>query len=82
MTYFHIGDLLPGNKKVLTRAEYENYFKEKGTLFNRYKRFVKSNMGRNGAFEKMTKLITKLEMLNIEQAIQQIEWKSTDSVHI
>ncbi|MBQ6062968.1 MAG: polysaccharide deacetylase family protein [Prevotella sp.] len=80
MTYFHIGDILPGNRKIISRTEYENYFKEKGTLFNRYKRYVKSNMGRSGAFEKMTKFITKLEIIDIEQAIKQIDWNSSEKV--
>lgn len=81
MTYFHIGDLLPGSKKVMSREDYEIYFKENGTIFNRYKRFVKSNMGRNGAFEKMTKLITHTKMMNIDQAIRQIQWEKTEKIY-
>ena len=82
MTYFHIGDLLPASKRVMTRLEYETYFKEKGTFFNRYKRFAKSNMGRNGTLKKMTKLITKLETINIEQTLQQIEWDKSEKVFL
>lgn len=81
MTYFHIGDLLPGSKKVMNRKNYETYFKENGTIFNRYKRFVKSNLGRNNAFEKMTKLITHTKMINIDQAIHQIQWEKTEKVN-
>lgn len=82
MTYFHIGDLLPGNKKVMSREDYETYFKENGTIFNRYKRFLKSNLGRNNTFEKMSKLVTHTKMINIDQAIQQIQWEKTDKVFL
>lgn len=82
MTYFHIGDLLPSSNKIMSRIDYEIYFKEKGTIFNRYKRFLKSNIGRNNAFEKMSKLITHTKMINIDQAIHQIQWEKTDKVFL
>lgn len=82
MTYFHIGDLLPGNKIIMSREDYEIYFKEKGTIFNRYKRFVKSNLGRNNAFEKMTELISHTKMINIDQAIHQIQWDKAEKIFV
>ncbi len=82
MTYFHIGDLLPGSNKVMSREDYETYFKENGSIFNRYKRFVKSNLGRNNAFEKMSELITHTKMINIDQAIHEIQWEKTDKVFL
>ena len=82
MTYFHIDDLLPGSNKVMSRKDYETYFKEKGSIFNRYKRFVKSNLGRNNAFAKMSELITHTKMINIDHAIHEIQWEKTVKVFL
>ena len=72
--YFHIGDLIPSSKKVMTRKEYEDYFKEPGTLINRYKRYVKSNIGKATAFDRMCRLIRSRDFLSIAQAEKQIDW--------
>ncbi|MCQ2076877.1 MAG: polysaccharide deacetylase family protein [Bacteroidaceae bacterium] len=66
LCYFHIGDLLPETNGVLTRKEYEDYFKEPGTLYNRYKRFAKSNIGKAGALKKMMNLIDSMEFVSLE----------------
>lgn len=68
MFYIHIGDLLPESKGVMTRKEYENYFKEPGTLFARYKRHIKANLGKKGALEKLLKLIRTEEFVNLDIA--------------
>lgn len=75
MCYFHIDDLLPESNGVMSRADYENYFKESGTLFNRYKRYVKANLGKAGAFEKMTALISSTDFVNVETADRLIDWE-------
>lgn len=80
MTYFHIGDLLPESKSVMTRKEYEDYFKEKGSLMNRYKRFVKANLGKKGAFNKMSKLVEQTSFINLAAADAQIDWNSAPHI--
>ena len=80
MTYFHIGDLIPESKTVMTKEAYEEYFKQKGTLLNRYKRHIKSNLGKKGAFSKMIKLINRFEYMSLYEASQQIDWKSAPIV--
>ena len=72
--YFHIGDLVPSTKKMMSRAEYEDYFKESGTWLNRYKRHLKSNLGKKTALDKMNHLIRSRRFLSIAQADEQIEW--------
>ena len=74
MTYFHIADLLLESKSIMSRKEYEAYFKEKGSLMNRYKRFIKANLGKKGAFEKMTQLIEQTSFINLADADAQINW--------
>ncbi len=75
MCYFHIADLLVENNGVMSKGDYENYFKEPGTLINRYKRYVKSNLGKAGAFEKMTALISSTDFINVETADRLIDWE-------
>lgn len=74
MTYFHINDLVQEMNGVMTKEAYESYFKEPGTLLNRYKRFVKSNLGKKSAFDKLIKLINTTDFVNLEEADSQIDW--------
>lgn len=74
MCYFHIGDLLPETNGLMSRQDYEEYFKETGTLLNRYKRYFKSNFGKKNAWNKLEKLIKTQQFLNIEQANATIDW--------
>lgn len=82
MCYFHIGDLLPGPKRMMTKAEYEEYFREPGTLFNRYKRYLKASLGRNGVFEKMERLISLDRFIGLSQAEKMIDWGQVPKVII
>ena len=74
MTYFHINDLVQEMNAVLTKEAYEAYFKEPGTLLNRYKRYVKSNLGKKSAFNKLIKLINTTDFVNLEEADLQLNW--------
>lgn len=80
MTYFHISDLVPESTGVIPKADYEMYFKEPGTLKNRYTRYFKSNLGKKTAFSKMMKLIETEYFVNLEQADQMIDWQQVPSV--
>lgn len=74
MCYFHIGDLLPSPKRAMTKAEYEEYFREPGTFFNRYKRYVKSSIGRHGVFEKMEQLLAPNMFIDLQAADEFTDW--------
>jgi polysaccharide deacetylase family protein (PEP-CTERM system associated) len=80
MSYFHIGDLLPEKGGVPTKDEYEDYYKEPGTLRNRYMRYIKTNLGKKNAFDKMTKLIASEIFVNIEQADRGIDWGKASTI--
>lgn len=82
MCYFHIGDLVPERGGVPSREEYEAYYKESGTLKKRYFRYIKSNLGKKGAFDKMIKLVNMMNFIDIQQADTQINWGETPSVVI
>ena len=75
MCYFHIGDLIPETRRMQSREEYERYFRQKGTLMNRSKRFVKGNLGKKGAFDKMKRLVSSHDFLSLDAADKAIDWE-------
>ncbi len=77
MCYFHIGDLVPESEGVMSKETYEAYFKEKGSLNARYMRYLKSNLGKKNAFDKMMKLMDETEFIGLRQADEEIDWSSS-----
>lgn len=82
MCYFHINDLLSEKGGVLSKAEYEEYYKEPGTLKNRYTRYIKTNLGKSGAWNKLEKLIKEEGFINIKQANESIDWANSPIVKL
>ena len=80
MCYFHIGDLLTGPKRAMTKAEYEEYFREPGTFFNRYKRYLKASLGRKGIFEKMEQLVSADSFVGLKEANESLDWSRTSTI--
>ena len=78
--YFHIGDLLPESNGVMSREEYEEYFKEKGSIVNRYKRHVKSNLGKKRAWGKLEKLVNLTDFINLDMADKAIDWTACPQI--
>lgn len=82
MTYFHIGDLLHNKGGILSRKEYEAYFKEPGTFKNRLTRYIKSNLGTKDAFDKMSKLIENNNFISLEKADTLINWDNVKTIQL
>jgi len=82
MTYFHIGDFVLGSREIMSKDDYEMYFKEPGTLKNRYMRYIKSNLGKKKAYYKMIKLINTEDFINLEQADQMIDWQEAPRMNV
>lgn len=82
MTYFHIGDLLHNKGGIMSRAEYETYFKESGTLMNRLVRYAKSNLGTKSAFDKMSRLIRGFYFSSLSEASENIDWKNIKIIEL
>ena len=80
MCYFHIGDLIPVSSGLMSKEDFEQYFKIPGTLKNRCVRYLKTNLGKKTAFEKLMKLIATEEFVNIEQADRMINWEKAPSI--
>jgi len=82
MCYFHINDLLPELKGVKSKEEYENYYKEPGTLKNRYVRYIKSNLGKKNAWNKLEKLIKAEKFMSIDKSDFTINWKNAKVIEL
>lgn len=82
MCYFHIGDLVPESHGLQSKAEYEAYFKEKGTLKARYMRYIKGNLGKKKALPKMMRLIDDMDFVNLVQVDEQIDWSASQIVKL
>jgi polysaccharide deacetylase family protein (PEP-CTERM system associated) len=80
MCYIHISDLVPEMNGLPSKADYEEYFKESGTLISRYKRYIKSNLGKKSAYMKLMELINTKEFVNLDQADNIIDWDNQPTV--
>ena len=74
MCYFHIGDLLPETKGLMSKKDFEKYFKENGSLINRYKRYFKSNFGKKNAWNKLENLVHSFDFNNLDSVDKTIDW--------
>lgn len=75
MFYFHINDLIEESSKFMSKAEFEEYFKEAGTLKNRMVRYLKTNIGKGSAKRKLATLLNEYEFINVEKAAETIRWE-------
>lgn len=80
--YFHLADLIHEEQRMMTKAEYEDYFKEPGTFRNRLVRYVKSNVGTGDAFKKLTCLLSEYQFVNIQEADSIIDWNKVENVQL
>ena len=76
--YFHLADLISEKKRMMSKAEYEDYFKQPGTLKNRLVRYAKSNVGTGDAYGKLVKLLSDYPFTSIRDC--NIDWKETDTI--
>ena len=82
MCYFHIGDLIPETNGVMSKDAYEAYFKEPGTCNARYLRYMKSNLGKKNAFQKLIRLIEEMDFIDLRKADDLIEWDKVPVVRL
>lgn len=53
-----------------------------GTLMNRYLRFIKTNLGMSGAFDKLQKLLRTTDFVNLEQVSKLFDWSKAPIVEL
>lgn len=63
--YFHLKDLMDERVGLLSKADYEDYFHEKGTLKNRLSRYVKDNISGGDAFKTLCHLMADFILTGI-----------------
>lgn len=80
--YFHLNDLIKQKIAFKSKAEYEEYFKEPGTLKNRFVRYVKSNVGTGDAYGKMTRLLSEHLFVSVRKADQMIDWGKMNTIRL
>jgi len=80
--YFHLNDLINQKIGFKSKAEYEEYFKEPGTLKNRVMRYVKSNIGTGNALGKLQRLLKEHEFVKINMADSLIDWEKTYKIEL
>lgn len=78
--YFHLNDLIKQKIEFKSKAEYEEYFKESGTLKNRLVRYAKSNVGTGDAYGKLQKLLSEHLFVSIREADKMIEWGNVNTI--
>ena len=74
MFYFHINDLLEEKGKFMTKTEFEEYFKEPGTMKNRLVRYFKANIGKGSSTKKLGALLSEYDFMSVEEAAASIDW--------
>lgn len=80
--YFHLNDLITEKQNLMNRADYEEYFMQPGTLKNRLIRFFKGNARTGDTFEKLIKLLSEHQFVNIHEADRLIDWNQVNTIHI
>lgn len=80
--YFHLNDLIKQKIAFKSKAEYEEYFKEPGTLKNRLMRYVKSNVCNGDAYGKLIQLLSEHQFVNIQEADKHIDWNEVKTVQL
>ena len=78
--YFHLNDLIKQKIAFKSKAEYEEYFKEPGTLKNRLVRYAKSNVGSGDALSKLQRLLSKHLFVSIQEADKMIDWENAETI--
>lgn len=78
--YFHLADMIQEKHAMMTRKDYETYFKESGTLKNRLIRYMKSNVGTGNAYEKLQKLLLGYVFVSVRDADKMIEWNKMNTI--
>lgn len=76
--YFHLADLISEQKKMMSKEQYEEYFKEPGTLKNRLVRYAKSNVGTGDAYGKLLKLLSDHSFTSIRDC--EMDWTKVNTI--
>lgn len=80
--YFHLNDLIHQKRKMMSRADYEEYFMQPGTLKNRLIRYFKSNAQTGDTLEKLMHLLANHQFVTIREADKMIDWSDVSTIKL
>ena len=80
--YFHLNDLIKQKIAFKSKTEYEEYYKEPGTIRNRTMRYLKSNIGTGDAFSKLLRLLNERFFVSLYEAGQNINWSEKKIIEL
>ena len=80
--YFHLNDLTHQRLALKSRVEYEEYFKEPGTLKNRMVRYFKSNISIGDTFRKLRQLMRTSQFCCVAEANNTINWNNVSNIKL
>lgn len=66
----------------MSREDYEEYFMQPGTLKNRLITFFKSNARTGDIFEKLIRLLSEQQFVNICEADKLIDWTTINTIKL
>ena len=66
----------------MSREDYEEYFMQPGTLKNRLIRFFKNNARTGDTFEKLIRLLSEHQFVNICEADKLIDWNQVQTIRL
>ena len=80
--YFHMNDLTKEKQTLMTKAEYEEYFREPGSLKNRLVRYAKSNIGKGDVLKKLERLLRENIFISIDEAQNLFDWNNATIIEL
>lgn len=78
--YFHLKDLIDEKIGMLNKKQYEEYFKEPGTLKNRCVRYLKDNLRFGNVYDKLAGLMTNSSFISVATASEYINWTEKETI--
>lgn len=82
MMYFHISDLAAVKNKFMSRAEYEDYYKESGSFPKRFKRYLKDNLACGDTFDKFASVVESYPFACVQEASDNLDWNRVPKVQL
>ena len=82
MGYFHVNDFIKNRTKLYTKEEIEMFYKISGTLKNRCVRYLKSTIGKDNMWQKLSDILSLNTFSDINTADNEIDWISAPVINL
>lgn len=82
MGYFHVNDFIKNRTKLYTKEEIEMFYKIPGTMKNRFVRYLKSTIGKDNMWSKLSDVLDSNAFTDINSADNGIHWVSAPVINL